>query len=166
TVSTITRRPQAFAMRLSNKNSKTPLKAVIADNKNTYLVSLAIIRYREKTLCDIIDPDLWKKMDSRSFNILVKVAYDCLNKERPRCPNIDDIVLRLEKALELQLKPESYDNSIGERVYDDCGKKILVYNYTSKRSLDFYLNDKDPCWSSGRFVAVDDTIASTLLYYK
>ncbi|GJZ58670.1 protein kinase, ATP binding site-containing protein, partial [Tanacetum coccineum] len=26
---------------------------------------------------------------------------------------------------------------------DDCGEKILVYNYASKRSLDFYLNDKD-----------------------
>ncbi|GKA35377.1 kinase-like domain, phloem protein 2-like protein [Tanacetum coccineum] len=83
-------------------------KAVIADNKNMYLASLAIIHYREKTLYDIIDPDLWKQMDPRSFNILVKVAYDCLNEERSRRPNIDEIVLRLEKALELQLKPENY----------------------------------------------------------
>ncbi|GKB49038.1 protein kinase, ATP binding site-containing protein, partial [Tanacetum coccineum] len=29
---------------------------------------------------------------------------------------------------------------------DDCGEKILVYNYASKRSLDFYLNEKDLKW--------------------
>nr|GFB75902.1 protein kinase, ATP binding site-containing protein [Tanacetum cinerariifolium] len=43
-----------------------------------------------------------------------EAAYDCLNEEQSRRPNIDEIVLRLEKALELQLKPENYDNSIGE----------------------------------------------------
>ncbi|GJW77844.1 protein kinase, ATP binding site-containing protein [Tanacetum coccineum] len=29
---------------------------------------------------------------------------------------------------------------------DDCGEKILVYEYASKRSLDLYLNDKDLTW--------------------
>ncbi|GKE91075.1 protein kinase, ATP binding site-containing protein [Tanacetum coccineum] len=29
---------------------------------------------------------------------------------------------------------------------DDCGEKILVYDYASKRSLNFYLNDKDLTW--------------------
>nr|GEZ99447.1 protein kinase, ATP binding site-containing protein [Tanacetum cinerariifolium] len=29
---------------------------------------------------------------------------------------------------------------------DDCGEKILVYDYASKRSLDFYLNDEDLTW--------------------
>ncbi|GJY41665.1 protein kinase, ATP binding site-containing protein, partial [Tanacetum coccineum] len=29
---------------------------------------------------------------------------------------------------------------------DDCGEKILVYDYASKRSLDLYLNDKDLTW--------------------
>ncbi|GJT92871.1 protein kinase, ATP binding site-containing protein [Tanacetum coccineum] len=177
-------------------------------------------------------------MNQQSFNILAEAVYDCLNEERSQCPNIDEIVLRLEKALELQLKPENYDNSIGEgtsssfihkkfqllkvelqaiksatngfddshcigkggfgKVYkgelvhskgqsvvaikrldrafgqgdpefwkqiimlslyrhgnivsllgfcDDCGEKILVYDYASKRSLDLYLNyDKDLTW--------------------
>nr|GEY34463.1 protein kinase-like domain, phloem protein 2-like protein [Tanacetum cinerariifolium] len=216
-------------------------KAVIADNKNMYLASLAITHYRENTLYDIIDPDLWKQMNPQSFNILVKVAYDCLNEERLRRPDIDEIVLSLERALELQLKPENFDNSIGEgtsssfihkkfqhlkvelqaiksatngfddshcigkggfgKVYkgtlfhskgqsvvaikrldhafgqgdpefwkeiimlsqyrhdntvsllgfcDDCGEKILVYDYASKRSLDFYLNDKDLTWEVHR----------------
>ncbi|GKA98370.1 protein kinase, ATP binding site-containing protein [Tanacetum coccineum] len=146
-------------------------------------------------------------MNQQSFNILAEAAYDCLNEERSRRPNIDEIILRLEKALELQLKSENYDNSIGEgtsssfihkkfqhlkvelqaiksatngfddshciekggfrKVYkgelvhskgqhgnivsllgfcDDCGEKILVYDYASKRSLDLYLNDKDLTW--------------------
>nr|GEW28077.1 protein kinase, ATP binding site-containing protein [Tanacetum cinerariifolium] len=29
---------------------------------------------------------------------------------------------------------------------DDCGEKILVCDYASKRSLDFYLNDEDLTW--------------------
>ncbi|GKD09780.1 casein kinase II subunit alpha-like protein [Tanacetum coccineum] len=39
-------------------------------------------------------------MDSRSFNIFAKTAYDCLNERRSRRPNINKIVTRLEKALE------------------------------------------------------------------
>ncbi|GJT85578.1 kinase-like domain, phloem protein 2-like protein [Tanacetum coccineum] len=59
---------------------------------------------REKKLDDIIDPDLWKQIDPQSFNIFTDTSYDCLNKERSQRPNINEIVLRLEKALELQLK--------------------------------------------------------------
>ncbi|GJY52834.1 kinase-like domain, phloem protein 2-like protein [Tanacetum coccineum] len=212
-------------------------KSIINTDNNKYLAPLAITHYREKRLYDIIDQDLLKQMDPQSFNILAEVAYDCLNEELSRRPNIDEIVLRLEKALELQLKPENYDNSIGEgtsssfihkkfqhlkvelqaiksatngfddshcigkggfgKVYkgelvhskgqlvvaikrldrafgqgdpefwkeiimlslyrhdnivsllgfcDDCGEKILVYDYASKRSLDLYLNDKDLTW--------------------
>ncbi|PWA93895.1 Protein kinase, ATP binding site-containing protein [Artemisia annua] len=29
---------------------------------------------------------------------------------------------------------------------DDCGEKILIYEYASKKSLDLYLNDKDLTW--------------------
>ncbi|GKB86529.1 protein kinase, ATP binding site-containing protein [Tanacetum coccineum] len=221
----------------TNRLAYEPGKSIIDNNNNKYLAPLAITHYREKTLYDIIDRDLLKQMDPQSFNILAEAAYDCLNEEQSRRPNIDEIVLRLEKALELQLKPENYDNSIGEgtsssfihkkfqhlkvelqaiksatngfddshcigkggfgKVYkgelvhskgqsvvaikrldrafgqgdpefwkeiimlslyrhdnivslrgfcDDCGEKILVYDYASKRSLDLYLNDKDLTW--------------------
>nr|GEV03545.1 protein kinase-like domain, phloem protein 2-like protein [Tanacetum cinerariifolium] len=43
-------------------------------------------------------------MDSQSFDIFTETAYDCLNEERSHHSNIDDIVARLEKALELQLE--------------------------------------------------------------
>ncbi|GJV09235.1 kinase-like domain-containing protein [Tanacetum coccineum] len=76
--------------------------AVINDDQDyKYLASLAITHYREKKLDEIIDWDLWKQMDSESFNIFAETAYDCLNKERSQRPNIDEIVPKLEKALKL-----------------------------------------------------------------
>ncbi|GKD52677.1 kinase-like domain, phloem protein 2-like protein, partial [Tanacetum coccineum] len=79
-------------------------KSVSEFQDNKYLAPMAIFHYREKTLDDIINPDLWKQMDPRSLNVFAEIAYDCLNEERSQRPNIDEIVTRLEKALELQLE--------------------------------------------------------------
>nr|GEX52821.1 ribonuclease H-like domain, reverse transcriptase, RNA-dependent DNA polymerase [Tanacetum cinerariifolium] len=68
-----------------------------------YLAPLAIFHYREKTLSDLIDPDLWKQMAPQSFSVFAETAYDCLNEERSRRPDICEAVTRLEKALELQI---------------------------------------------------------------
>ncbi|GKA78110.1 kinase-like domain, phloem protein 2-like protein, partial [Tanacetum coccineum] len=76
-------------------------KSIIDDEDNNRLAPLAITHYREKKLDNIIDPKLWKQMDLHSFNMFVEIAYECLDEERSRRPNIDDIVLRLEKVLEL-----------------------------------------------------------------
>ncbi|GKC08653.1 kinase-like domain-containing protein [Tanacetum coccineum] len=73
-------------------------KSVIANYTNKYLAPMAITHYREKKLHEIIDWDLWKQMDSESFNIFAETAYDCLNEERSQRPNIDEIVPKLEKA--------------------------------------------------------------------
>ena len=43
-------------------------------------------------------------MAPQSFDIFSKIAYDCLSDELSQRPNIDEIVPRLEKALELQLE--------------------------------------------------------------
>ncbi|GJZ67183.1 kinase-like domain, phloem protein 2-like protein, partial [Tanacetum coccineum] len=86
-------------------------KSVSADQDNKYLAPVAIFHYREKTLDGIIDPDLWKQMDLRSLNIFAETAYGCLNEERSRRPSIDEIVIRLEKALELQLERENVEHS-------------------------------------------------------
>nr|GEU90921.1 protein kinase-like domain, phloem protein 2-like protein [Tanacetum cinerariifolium] len=78
-------------------------KALIDDNQdNRYLAPLAITHYTDKTFHEIIDWDLWKQMDSQSFNIFAETAFDCLNHERSLRPNVDEIVTRLEKALERQ----------------------------------------------------------------
>ncbi|GKC72683.1 kinase-like domain-containing protein, partial [Tanacetum coccineum] len=79
-------------------------KSVIANDTNIYLAPVAITHYREKRLHEIIDWDLSEQMDSQSFDIFTETAYDCLNEERSQCPNIDEIVRKLEKALEFQLE--------------------------------------------------------------
>ncbi|GJX86907.1 kinase-like domain, phloem protein 2-like protein, partial [Tanacetum coccineum] len=91
-------------------------KSVSNDQDNKYLAPAAIFHYREKTLDGIIDPDLWKQMDPRSFNIFAETAYECLNEERSKRPNIDEIVTRLEKALELQLECENIEHSSVDEV--------------------------------------------------
>ncbi|GJY91340.1 kinase-like domain, phloem protein 2-like protein [Tanacetum coccineum] len=45
-------------------------------------------------------------MDSQSFDMFAYTMHDCLNEEQSQRPNIDEIVTRLEKALELQLEPQ------------------------------------------------------------
>ncbi|GJT06844.1 protein kinase, ATP binding site-containing protein [Tanacetum coccineum] len=42
-------------------------------------------------------------MAPQSFSVFAETAYDCLNEERSRRPDICEVVTRLEKALELQL---------------------------------------------------------------
>ncbi|GKC60589.1 kinase-like domain, phloem protein 2-like protein [Tanacetum coccineum] len=76
--------------------------SIIDSDTNKYLAPLATTHYREKRLDEIIDWDLWKQMDSQSFNIFAETAYDCLNEEQSQRPNIDEIVTRLEKALDYQ----------------------------------------------------------------
>ncbi|GJU81193.1 kinase-like domain, phloem protein 2-like protein [Tanacetum coccineum] len=82
--------------------------SVINDKDDNHLCPLAITHYREKKLDNIIDKDLWNQIELRSFNMFAEIAYECLAEERSRRPNIDDIVPRLEKALELQLEKENY----------------------------------------------------------
>ena len=76
-------------------------KSVIANDYNKYLAPVAITHYREKKLHEIIDWGLWNQMDSQSFNMFAEIAYDCLKEERSQRPDIDEIVPRLVKALEL-----------------------------------------------------------------
>ncbi|PWA30856.1 receptor-like tyrosine-protein kinase kin-15 [Artemisia annua] len=82
-------------------------KSIIANDTNKYLAPVAITHYRENKLHQIIDWDLWTQMDSQSFNIFAETAYDCLNEERSQRPNIGEIVMRLEKAVELQLEHQN-----------------------------------------------------------
>ncbi|GJW77845.1 pentatricopeptide repeat-containing protein [Tanacetum coccineum] len=92
---------------VSDKQYNKYLAPLLLKKEKEYLAPLAISHYREKTLYDIIDRDLWKQMDPQSFSIFAETAYDCLNEERSRRPDIGEVVTRLEKALELQLPPEN-----------------------------------------------------------
>ncbi|GJZ09418.1 kinase-like domain, phloem protein 2-like protein, partial [Tanacetum coccineum] len=58
-------------------------------------------------LDEMIMPQLRKQMDPASFNIFSETAYWCIKKDRADRPYIDQVVKRLEKALELQWKHEN-----------------------------------------------------------
>ncbi|GJU69451.1 kinase-like domain, phloem protein 2-like protein [Tanacetum coccineum] len=80
-------------------------ESIIADDTNRYLAPTANLLYKEKKL--VVDWDLWKQMDPQSFNVFAETAYDCLNEEQSQRPSINEIVTRLEKVLELQLKHQN-----------------------------------------------------------
>nr|GEV80425.1 protein kinase-like domain-containing protein [Tanacetum cinerariifolium] len=55
----------------------------------------------EPKLCNFED-SMKIKASQRHHSFHTNTAYDCLNEERSQRPNIDEIVMRLEKALEHQ----------------------------------------------------------------
>ncbi|GJR08900.1 kinase-like domain, phloem protein 2-like protein [Tanacetum coccineum] len=96
-------------------------ESIIADDTNRYLAPTANLLYKEKKL--VVDWDLWKQMDPQSFNVFVETTYDCLNEEQSQRPSINEIVTRLEKVLELQLKhqnaPGTQDRRCGYFMWKD-----------------------------------------------
>ncbi|KAL8239285.1 hypothetical protein R6Q59_015852 [Mikania micrantha] len=81
-------------------------EASVVDNDNWYFARLARSHHEEKKLDDLIDPSLRKQMNLESFNLFAETAYCCLKEKRSERPNMNKILLRLEKALELQCKHE------------------------------------------------------------
>ncbi|PWA80665.1 protein kinase-like domain, Phloem protein 2-like protein [Artemisia annua] len=120
-------------------------KAVIeGDQDNKYLASVAVTHYREKKLNEIIDWDLWNQMDSQSFNVFAEIAYDCLNEERSGRPNIDEIVTRLEKALELQLE---HHNAIISSLKHDLAHLKIPLEYILSATYNFKQSEGQLSWS-------------------
>ncbi|GJV69200.1 kinase-like domain, phloem protein 2-like protein [Tanacetum coccineum] len=64
----------------------------------------------ESHLDDMIMPHLRKEMDTESLKIFSETAYWCVKEDRVERPYIDQVVKRLEKALELQWKHENSVN--------------------------------------------------------
>ncbi|GJV06148.1 kinase-like domain, phloem protein 2-like protein [Tanacetum coccineum] len=85
-------------------------KSIIDNRDDNHLAPLAVTHYQKKKLDNIIHEDLWKQMDLHSFNMFAEIAYECLAEEQSRRPNIDDIVPRLEKALELAQENRPLDS--------------------------------------------------------
>ncbi|KAK9050844.1 hypothetical protein SSX86_030187 [Deinandra increscens subsp. villosa] len=72
------------------------------DNDNWYFARSARSHYEDKKLDDLIDPSLKKQMNLESLNIFAETSYWCLKEKRSQRPNMNQILLRLERALELQ----------------------------------------------------------------
>nr|KAJ0227870.1 hypothetical protein LSAT_V11C100018240 [Lactuca sativa] len=81
------------------------------NEENESLVQSAKLHYEKGTLEDMISSDLREEMDDQSFNIFSETAYCCLKAQRAQRPNMDQIVKRLEKAVELQKKFENHEHS-------------------------------------------------------
>ncbi|XP_076958656.1 receptor-like protein kinase ANXUR2 [Bidens hawaiensis] len=82
-------------------------KAFVQNDAKSFLAPLAKYRYENKTLQDIICPDLQRNlMSPQSLLKYSNIAYSCLNEDRADRPNMDYIVDELEKALKLQLRRE------------------------------------------------------------
>ncbi|GKB57521.1 kinase-like domain, phloem protein 2-like protein, partial [Tanacetum coccineum] len=56
---------------------------------------------------EMIDPHLRKQIDPETFKIFTGTAYWCIKEDTADRPHIEQVVKRLEKALELQWKHEN-----------------------------------------------------------
>ncbi|KAM0065844.1 putative protein kinase RLK-Pelle-L-LEC family [Helianthus debilis subsp. tardiflorus] len=81
-------------------------EAFIENNDNWYFARLARSHYEDSKLGDLINPDLQKQMSNQSFNIFAETAYYCLKELRTQRPDMNQVLSKLEKALELQQKHE------------------------------------------------------------
>ncbi|XP_071688493.1 probable receptor-like protein kinase At1g30570 [Rutidosis leptorrhynchoides] len=77
------------------------------DEDERFLASLARSHYENRTLKDIIHPDLWNHMSHYSLTSFSDAAYSCIKNERVHRPDMNSIIHLLEKALEFQV---SFDN--------------------------------------------------------
>ncbi|GJR54712.1 kinase-like domain, phloem protein 2-like protein [Tanacetum coccineum] len=77
------------------------------DEDEDELREVLLFQLDKSHLDEMIMPQLRKQMDPASFNIFSEIAYWCIKKDRADRPYIDQVVKRLEKALELQWKHEN-----------------------------------------------------------
>nr|XP_043612060.1 receptor-like kinase LIP1 [Erigeron canadensis] len=77
-------------------------KASIPDGEKRFLATLFRIHYEKRSLNDIIHPDLRHQMTQKSLIEISKVAYYCLMENSAKRPRMEDIIIVLEKALELE----------------------------------------------------------------
>ncbi|GJZ98075.1 kinase-like domain, phloem protein 2-like protein, partial [Tanacetum coccineum] len=105
-------------------------KSIDEHPDNKYLTPIAIFHYREKTLDDIMDPELWKQIDPQSFNVFAQSAYDCLNEERSQRPNINEIEHSIVAA-DVEVTSSNHDKglltSISTRVESHVSKETKSF---------------------------------------
>nr|XP_043612063.1 uncharacterized protein LOC122583754 [Erigeron canadensis] len=82
----------------------------VVDVDDRFLASLFISHYENESLNDIILPD---HMTQTSLTGFSKTAYSCLKENRRRRPDMNDILIELEKALELQQELENLRQNLG-----------------------------------------------------
>ncbi|GJW52442.1 kinase-like domain, phloem protein 2-like protein [Tanacetum coccineum] len=101
-------------------------------------------------LDDMIDPHIREQMDPEAFKIFSETAYYCIQEERAKRPHIDQVVNRLEKALQLQWKRENpvectSSNRLKEKNFEHLKIALDLINEATKNFDDAY------CIGSGGF---------------
>ncbi|CAH1442261.1 unnamed protein product [Lactuca virosa] len=81
-----------------------------------FLAPIARVHYEKRKLDDMIDPDLLKQMDPQSFHLFSGIAYCCIKEQRSTRPDIHQVVIRLEKALDLQ---REHDETLNLKEYTE-----------------------------------------------
>ncbi|GJW86334.1 kinase-like domain, phloem protein 2-like protein [Tanacetum coccineum] len=98
----------------------------------------------------MINPHLREQMDPEAFKILSETAYYCIQEERAKRPHIDQVVNRLQKALQLQWKRENpvdntSSNLLKEKNFGHLKIALDLINKATKNFNDAY------CIGSGGF---------------
>ncbi|CAI9298663.1 unnamed protein product [Lactuca saligna] len=81
--------------------------AVTIDADDRTSTPLAKTYHQEGRIDDMADPGLRKQMNPQSFRIFKETIYYCFQDQRSQRPNINQILIKLEKALECQRKHEN-----------------------------------------------------------
>nr|GEX45905.1 protein kinase-like domain, phloem protein 2-like protein [Tanacetum cinerariifolium] len=107
-------------------------------------------------LDDMIDPHLRKQMDPEALKIFSETAYWCIKEERADRPYIDQVVKRLEKALEFQRKhenPELPRNAFDATSSDHLKGKNMEHLKIGLNDINKATNNYDDayCIGSGGF---------------
>ncbi|KAL8214566.1 hypothetical protein R6Q57_004015 [Mikania cordata] len=100
-----------------------------------FLAPLAKYHYKNKSLQDIIHPDLWNQMSPQSLVKCSKAAFFCLKEEQTHRPDMDKIVVQLEKALELQLLRENFDKNLKCNKIPLSDIKFITDNFSETCSI-------------------------------
>lgn len=79
-----------------------------------FLAPVARVHYEERKLDDMMDPDLLKQMDPQSFQLFSEIAYCCIKEQRSTRPDIHQVIILLEKALDLQ---REHDENLNLKEY-------------------------------------------------
>ncbi|GKD33990.1 kinase-like domain, phloem protein 2-like protein [Tanacetum coccineum] len=91
--------------------------------------------YEQKTLDEIIFPDLKHQLDPSSFEIFVDIAYQCLQISREQRPTMSLVVKKLKDALELK---EPHDLNLQREHEQEDMRKAAEYETEQIRKATGY----------------------------
>ncbi|KAL4353251.1 hypothetical protein GQ457_06G027010 [Hibiscus cannabinus] len=102
---------------------------VHGDGEMTFLVDLALQSIREGTIYDIIDPYLKGRIAPECFEMFVDIAGSCTSVVGDERPEMGEVEVMLERALELQEKADSDPAHLapyGEYAYEEASLCAFV----------------------------------------